>query len=75
MSGSFSPVKKRDRADFQTHTVSSADIPIDSDVGSVYAQLLRRFNGSPHVVPLVLADDLSIFLEIRIYWQSNFTCR
>lgn len=53
------------------NTVSSADIPIDCDISSVYALLLRRAYRPPDIVTLMLAYDLAFLAEFRVYWQTN----
>jgi hypothetical protein len=73
MTWGISPVEHVYRADFQTNTISSANFPINCDVSTMYAELLRWFNRPPDVVPLMLTYNLTFLLEIRIDWQSSFT--
>jgi hypothetical protein len=67
------PVIQRHGANVNAHTVSSADVPVDSNVGSMYAQLRRRFYGSPDFVAVVFAYNLAVLLKIRVYRQKTFT--
>jgi hypothetical protein len=73
MSRRVCPVIKRYGANVDAHAVPSAHIPVDSNVGSMYAQLLRRLHWSPDFVAVVFAYDLSVLLKIRVYWQKLFT--
>jgi hypothetical protein len=70
MSRCFCPVKKGDRANADAHAVSCADVPVDSHVGSMYAQFLRRFYRAPDFVIVVLSYNLPFLLKIRVYRQK-----
>lgn len=65
----FAPVVERNGADADAYTVSSADIPVYSNVGSVNAQFVG-FRGSPDFVSVVFACNLSVGLKIRVYRQK-----
>ena len=71
MSRRFSPVIKRYGANVDAHAVSGASVPVDSNVGSVYALLGWRFYGSPDFVSVVFSCNLSVFLKIRVYRQKT----
>jgi len=64
------PVVKRHGANVDAHAVSSAHVPVDSNVGSVNAQLCRRFYGSPDFVTIVFSSNLAVLLKIRVYRQK-----
>jgi len=66
----FSPVKQGHGANVDAHAVSSTHVPIDSYVGSMYAQLFRGFHGSPDFVAVVFSCNLPFVLEIRVYRQK-----
>ena len=70
MSWRICPVIQRDGANVDANAVADADVPIDSNVGPVNAQLLRRFYGSPDFVSVVFAYNLSFGLKIRVYRQK-----
>jgi len=69
MSGCVGPVEKGYGADFYADAVSFADIPINPHTRSVYSEFLGRFNRPPNIVTIVLIDNLSLLLKIRIYGQ------
>jgi hypothetical protein len=73
MSRRVCPVVQRHGANVDAYAVSSAHVPVDSNVGSMYAQLLRRFYWSPDFVSVVFACNLSVLLKIRVYRQKLFT--
>jgi hypothetical protein len=50
--------------------VSDTTIPIDSCKGSVDTQFSRGFDGSPDFVTVMFANDLAVFLKIRINWHK-----
>jgi hypothetical protein len=66
-------VVQRNGTNVHAHTVSGAHVPVDSNVGSVDAQLRRRLYGSPDLVSVVFAYNLSVLLKIRVYRQKLFT--
>jgi hypothetical protein len=65
----FAPVVERNGADVDAYTISSADIPVYGNVGSVNAQF-AVFGGSPNFVSIVFACNLSVGLKIRVYRQK-----
>jgi hypothetical protein len=71
MSRRFAPVIQRNWANVDAHAVSGASVPVDSNVGSVYALLGWRFYGSPDFVSVVFSCNLSVFLKIRVYRQKT----
>jgi len=73
MSWRICPVIQRDGANVDANAVADADVPIDSNVGPVNAQLLRRFYGSPDFVSVVFACNLSFVFKIRVYGQKCLT--
>jgi len=64
------PVEQGHRTDVYAYAVASADVPVDSNVGTVYAQLLGRFNWSPDAVSLMFSYDFPFLPEIGVYWQT-----
>ena len=50
MTGSISPLKYGYRTDFDAYSISTADVPVNSDVGSMYAKCFRRFDRTPNVM-------------------------
>jgi len=74
MPRSIGPVKQGYRADVETDPISRADIPVDGDSGSMYAELRGRLNVSPDIVTVTLSDYLPVLLKIGIYWQNYLTC-
>ena len=73
VSRSVCPIKEAYWTDFNANTVSGAAVPVNCNDCSMYAKFCRRLYWSPHVMTLMLTRDLSILLEICIYWQSDFT--
>jgi len=69
----FCPVVQGYGANVDAHAVSNAHVPVDSNVGSVNAQLLRRLYGSPDFVAVMLSYNLAVALEIRVNRQKLFT--
>jgi hypothetical protein len=69
----ISPLEEGYRAHFDADSVTSAYVPINGYFGSMYAQLLRRLNRSPHVMTIMLVYDFSVFLKIRVNRQTLFT--
>jgi len=65
------PVEKAHRADFYADAVSFADIPINAYTRPMYPEFLGRFNWPPNIVTIMLIDNLSLLLEIRIYRQID----
>jgi hypothetical protein len=63
-------VIQRHGANVYAHAVSSAHVPVDSNVSSMYSQLRRRFYWSPDFVAVMFAYNLSVLLEIRVYRQK-----
>jgi hypothetical protein len=66
-------VVQRHGTNVYAHAVSGANVPVDSNVGSMDAQLRRRFYRSPDLVSVVFAYNLSVLLKIRVYRQKLFT--
>ena len=73
MPRSVSPVKQCHGADFYADAVSGADFPVNCNVGSMDAKLLRRLYRSPYIMAVVLVNYLAFLLKIGIYWQNCFT--
>jgi hypothetical protein len=73
MPGTLSPIEQRDGTHFEADSISSTRVPINSHVGSVNTEFLRRLNRPPHVVTVVLTYNLSTLLKIRIYRQNDTT--
>jgi len=69
MSGCVRPVEKAYGADFYADAVSFADIPVNAHPRSMYPEFLGRFHRPPNIVTIVLIDNLSLLLKIRIYGQ------
>ena len=65
----FAPVVERNGADVDAYAVSSADIPVNGNVGSVNAQFVG-FWGTPNIVSVMFAYNLSFGLKIRVYRQK-----
>lgn len=59
VAGRIHPLEHVDRAVFETGAISQTDIEVDGDVRSVDAKSLGFLNGPPHIVPVMLADDLA----------------
>jgi hypothetical protein len=73
VSFSVCPVKHGYRAHFNADPVAGADIPVNCYVVAVDAEFLRRLHRSPNVMTLMLINDGSCFLEVRVDWQNRFT--
>ena len=73
MTWSISPVEHGHRADADADAVPGADVPVDSNIGSVYSQLFGRFHRPPDVMALVFIHNLTFLLKIRIYRQNYLT--
>jgi hypothetical protein len=69
-----SPVEQGYWTDLDADAVSGAHFPVNSYVRSVNSEFLRRLNGSPDIVAVVLADNFAVFLKLGVYWQTFFTC-
>jgi hypothetical protein len=70
MSRRFCPVVQRHGANVDAYAVSDAHVPVYSNVGSMYAQLLRRLHWSPDFVAVVFSYNLAVLLKIRVYRQK-----
>lgn len=70
MSGCVCPVVKGHGANIDAYAVSGAYVPVDGNVGSVYAQFCGWFYGSPDFVSVVFAYNFSVLLKIRVYRQK-----
>jgi len=57
------------RANLDADTITITNIPVNRHSSSVYAQLLRRLNRTPHIMAFVLINNLAVLLKIRIYGQ------
>jgi hypothetical protein len=57
-------------ANVYAHAVSGARVPVDGNIGSMYAHLLRWFYGSPDFVSVVFTYNFSVLLKIRVYRQK-----
>jgi hypothetical protein len=66
----FCPIVQGYGANIDAGAVSSANVPVDSDVGPVYTQFFWRFYGSPDFVSVVFAYNVSVLLKIRVYRQK-----
>ena len=73
MTRSVCPIKNCNWAYVYTYSIACADFPVYGYVGSMYSKLLRRLHWPPDVVIVVLADDLSLLLKVRINRQGNIT--
>jgi hypothetical protein len=71
MSLGIGPVEHCHWTHVDANTVSSAEIPVDCDISSVYALLLRRAYRPPDIVTLMLTYDLAFLLEFRVYRQTS----
>ena len=63
-------VIQRNGTNVHANAVSSANVPVYRNVGSMDAQLFRRLYGSPNFVSVVFAYNLSVLLKIRVYRQK-----
>jgi hypothetical protein len=70
VSGRVCPVVQGHGANVNAYAVSSAYIPVYSNVGSMYTQFRGWFYGSPDFVSVVFAYNFSVLLKIRIYRQK-----
>jgi len=70
MPRSVSPLIKLHGANLKAYSVSFADIPVYSHVGSSDAQLLRRLHWSPDCHAFLFSGLFAVFLKIRIYRQT-----
>lgn len=70
MPRSVSPLVKLNWANLYAYSMSFANVPIHSYIGSSDAQFRRRINSSPNRDTFLFSSFLSVFLEIRIYWQK-----
>ena len=66
----FTPVVERYGANVDAYAVSSADIPVNGNVGSVDSKLVGCFYGSPDFVSVVFSSNFSFGLKIRVYRQK-----
>jgi hypothetical protein len=69
MPRSVSPLIKLHGANLKAYSVSFADVPVYSHVGSSDAQLLRRLRWSPDIHAFLFSSLFAVFLKIRIYRQ------
>ena len=70
VSGRVCPVVQGHGANVDADAVSSAQVPVYGNVGSVYSQLLRRLYWPPDFVSVVFAYNFSVLLKIRVYRQK-----
>jgi hypothetical protein len=71
MAGGVSPLVEFNWANLETGTAPCADIPVNSHVGSPYAEFLRWFHRTPDGYAFLFPDFLPVLLEIRIYRQND----
>ena len=70
MSGCFCPVVKGHRANVDAYAVSGTYVPVNGNVGSMYAQFHGWFYGPPDFVSVVFTHNFSVLLKIRVYRQK-----
>lgn len=73
MSGGVRPFKHVHGANLDADAVSLANIPVNRDNSAMHTEFSRGFYRPPDIVTLMFTGNLSILLEIRIYWQNNLT--
>ena len=70
MSWRVCPIVEGHGANVYAYAVSGAYVPVNGNVGSVYAQFRGWFYGSPDFVSVVFAYNFSVLLKIRVYRQK-----